>query len=500
MKSSSLSFDKTVTYTKTPPPATPAPSAPAPDAGPPAPGPGAPTAAELLKRQAELYKAMWGANKPTPEPAAEEAATPAPAVTPSPQAPPSAPATPPSDEPAPAPEPTTAELIAQSAKATGEAIATALKQPERAEVPEPAFEMSAEDRQDYETLLYLEKTDPKKWSGKAAEYLAYLKLHYAYQDDWQAKNPKEEFNADDDEHKGWYEAHQPQIDPEALKEARMREAAEKAAMEKVQPVLDEINREKAVREAMPKIAETVTGLIVDMVDRAAPELGALLRKDGKLNITLETIASVEAKSRIGKRILDEVVKFEMEPLLLQLEMSVDPRFGVALNPAVNQVHARIDQYRAKAEAEMLNAPPEVQVQDGRAFATIEQMQQMRSGVERGAGSRADKDRKLADLGSKFYTLTVDDIEALIVKDCGEMAKKRIAQAREDARMEFGESNGNRQPDPTPQPAQEQPQPTPAPRMPSPPRPPSMSSSSDLVTAPATAQKPGETLLKVMYGQ
>lgn len=502
--SSTLELNQTVTYTKTP---RNKPAAPT-ETPPPPPSVAVPTADELLKGQQEVYRKMWGKEMPD-TPAPTPAASPPPETPPSPEPKVAPPVAEPDRasteaEPKPESEPSNAELIAQSARATAEAIAPLLKQAEAPKPTAPAFEMSPEDQQDYETLLYLEKTDPKNWSGKPAAYLAYLKAHYAYQDDWMEKNPKQEFDPDDEEHKDWYDKHRPDIEPEMLKEARIRMSAEKAAMDKVQPVLDQINRDKAVQEAMPKIAATVTGLIVDMVDRAEPELGALLRKDGKPNVTLEAIAAVEAKSRIGKRILDDVVKFEMEPLLLQLEMSADPRFGVALNPAVNQIHARIDQYREKAEADMLNAPLQVQVQDGRAFSTIAQMQQMRSAIERGTGTTEEKNRQIAGLNARYYTLTVDDIEALIVRDCANLAKKRIAQAREDARIEFGPAtlNGQNQPAPQAQPAPPQPAYTPRPSTSS--RPPSMSSSSDMLTTPAAGDAPAkkleEIVIEKMFGR
>lgn len=496
MKSSTLDLNQTVTYTKTDRKPDALAATPAPP-----PSPIVPTADELLQRQNEVYRKLWGKESPDKPAATSSTETPAesaPAVTHSMEV------TAAAANPQPESEPTNAELIAQSAKATAEAIAPLLRPPEAPKPVEPSFEMSPEDQQDYDALLYLETTDPKNWAGKPAAYLAYLKALYDYQDDWMAKNPKEEFNPDDEEHKDWYAKHQPAIDPEALKDARIRMAAEDAAMKKVQPMLDEINRGKAIQEAMPKIASTLTGLIVDMVDQAAPELGALLRKDGKPSVTQEAIAAVEAKSRIGKRILDDVVKFEMEPLLLQLEMSVDPRFGVALNPSVNQVHARIDQYRAKAEADMLNAPMEVQIQDGRTFSTIEQMQQMRSAIERGAGTAGEKNRQIAGLNAKYYTLTVDDIEALIVKDCADLAKKRIAQAREDARSEFGSSIPNGQPPPEPSPQLASPQPAFTPRPTPSARPPSMSSSSDMLTTPAAgdtpAKKLGEIVVEKLFGR
>ena len=455
----------------------------------PAPAPAAaaapPTADEIQKKKAEAFKAMgWG------EPPVEKT-PPAPVTSTEPTAAPAAPA--PADEPVTvaepesvataSPEPTTADIIRQTVRQTVSEM-----QPATAPAPSAPFKMNDADADDYNVLLYLERTEPEKWSGKPAQFLDYVKKHYAYMDKWATEHPGEEYNPDDNDHAAWYDKNQPDIEPEEIKEGRMSMKAEEKAYARVAPELQKITRDRAIQENEPAIRTNVQKNILSMVSKVDPAIAKILSDDkGNPNFSPDNINRLDEHDPIAKSVLDVVVRQQVEPLVMALELSTIPALGMPLNPAVNQTHALIDNFRQKAETDLQSAPPEVRIQNGREFCTLAQMRTMQHNIVSSGISKSDQDAQIRSIGAKYWTLSVDDLEAVIVNHYAGEAKKTIENLDAVAKKKFKPSVSGGQPA-APAPA------APIPARPAPvigkPNSPGGGSASDVVPTPSGgAQQP-----------
>lgn len=430
--------DDGITYVDT---TSPKPAAPVVVADPAAP---APTAEELGAR---MNAAMgWGTPpKETPAAAPAEPAEPV-AATPAAPAAPAAPATPEPVAPAPAPD------LDRLARTAAQHVLD--QQPKPAPTappaPAPAFDMSDEDKADYEVVQFLERNDPATHKGKAERFLNYVKAHYAYQEDWAKKNDGTTFNPDSEEHSDWYKANDPGVSEKDIEAGREDMRDERVYLNRVKPELDKIEAEKAINQAMPVVVNNVQKRIVSLVDGVDPALAKLIQDEkGNPALTMANIAALDEADPIAKQQLDFLVKHELEPLLFALEMStVQDREGKAvyrLNPAANPAHARIAQFINEAETKMQSAPAEVRIQNGKEFATISQFQTMQKNIQNSAASEADKQRELRAINDRYYTLGVDEIEEDIVDFFTVEARKRIDAQDNLAKRKYKPTNGAGQP-------------------------------------------------------
>lgn len=481
----------------------PAPEAPAAPSTPPAP---APTPEELAERQNNVIAAMgWtGVTKPAtpeeqpkapetppePENALEPVVTP-PAPTPEAKPEPKPDPAPAAPAPAPKPEPTTMATRDDIEAAANRAAQLVADQrpapaptPTPAAPPAPVLDLSPEDKKDYEIIAFLERTEPEKFKGRGQKFLDYTKELYAYQDAWAAKpeNEGKDFDPDDAEHNQWFAKHEPGTAESDIEYGRERAMEERIYQNRVKPELDKIERDKAMKEAIPTITQNVGRRTVALIDAVNPELAKLVQDaEGRPMFTKEAIAAVEEADPIAKRTLDQIVRNELEPMVMALEMTTVPGLGFKLNPAGDPMHARIAEYVWQAENDMKKAPADVRIQGGKEFATITQYNAM---------SEADRER--------HYTLSVDDIQDLIVDDMAQKARKSIDEVDNLAKRKYKPDADKREVAPAPTPATT---PTPAPRN-NKPTPPSTNNSGDLARTsdqPAPAvKKYGETMASVMF--
>jgi len=442
----------------------------------------APDTAALEARAKEVFETMWGGNapKPTdsdpapsvPPPGPVEFSTPVPAVPPVSAAAPAA-----SDEPM-----STADIISRTARETAQAM-----RPEpSAPAAEPAaFEMTAEDREDYEAIQYLEQQNPDKYAGMADKYLAFVKALYVYIDEWEKANAGKTFDPDASEHEDWYAKNQPVIDPKAIEQAKIDLRVEARVKQVVDPKLARIEGKEAWEAALPQVAENIDSAVLRTINLVSPELAKLVTDaSGKPVLNDQTIAAMEEADPIAKSILDIVVVRELKPVLLELERMAIPALGVRLNPSGNPLHAHINEYRTKMEKDMKSAPAEVRVQNGKEFLPLADYFRRQNEIQKGSGTFAEKQEKLQSMEDKYWILTVDQIAQMVVHDVGTKAKLLIEETDKLAQRKYGSQRSPTQkpaqpatPTPAPQPA---PAPLPAGNKP---RPPSIGGQSDLVTTP-----------------
>lgn len=403
---------------------------------------------------------------PTPEPIAELAAEPTPEPTPEP-------------EPTPQPEPavpaaTLTKLDIKEAVRDGMRAAAPIVAP----VAEPVLELTDEDQNDLRGIRYLESTG-KVTKGKADELLAFIKKNYAYQDKWSESNPDKQFNADDEEHSEWYAANTPTGLPEkkTIERAAMQsisdETAEAKWEKKFQPLIDEQKAEKAWQAAAPEASKRFDARLVDMVDRVDPELGKLLKKDGKPNLGHEALNALDEADPFASEEINRVLGSGVADVLVELEKLAVPECRKLFNPEKNPTHRRIAEMIANAESDMAAAPREIQVSGGKQWISSAEYQR-----------RLDAGESRLELERTTWVITVDDLADIEIDAAAKRIKPVIERANELAKKKYGKNGGAAPAGAAPR-ANGHPSPQPAPNHPNPPpvpsarrNPPSISSSGD----------------------
>lgn len=456
-----------------------------------------PTVEEIQAAGKMMVDKLFG---PEPAPAAPVTAPP-PEPAPAAVAPPPAPVTPPppAAPPAAAPEtqPVSLETIQRTARMAADLVADRLvPAPAPEPVPQPTLDLSPEDAADLKILRYMAESDPKL-AGLPEAFLAFVKKAYAYQDAWQEANKNETFKWEDAEHAKWYEDNAPEINREAMDEAKADMRAEEKWRQKMEPIEREKREVEAWEKARPKVNDRVNYLLVTMVDAARPELGKVLRDaNGQPDLRPEAVAKAQELDPIASDILEEELMIVM-PLLAELEKTGVPGLNYRLNPNANPVHAAISHFVAEAERSILSSPAEEQIFNGKQFTPIAEMQRLREKVWNGLGSNEQKNQKIADLESTRTTLSIDDVQEIIRDDFATRAKAKIDRKDAVAKKKYGKNgNGaqvlppeNRQPATEPAPSAAPPKPAPVVQ---PLRPPSISSESDALTTGNPSAGPAKT--------
>lgn len=425
--------------------------APQPASAPTTPEP-APTAEELLARHTAMSKSMgWDLPaEPTPaEPATPSIAAPEPPAEPTP-----APAPPPPPPPAPAPAPqvvtmATPEQIREAATTAAREAVRSAHPPPPAPAATPAFEMGEDDKDDYEVVQFLERSEPKKYAGAGERFLGYVKALYAYQDEWQKTHDGQEFNPDDDDHKRFFAENNPGISDRDIKRGYPKMIAEQAALNAVKPQLDQITAQRARDAAMPVIIGNIHRNIVAFVESVDPALKRYITDSGGAPaLAKANVDALESASPIAARTLRLFVKNRLEPLLYALEMSSFPGTGYELNPQSDPVHRDLGGFLYRMEDQQLKLPATERIRNGMELITINEFTRKLQEIETSDASAAEKNRRISDLNSRFCTVTPSEIAGFIVKELATEARQQVESDREIAKREFGAVI----PAPTPSPA------------------------------------------------
>lgn len=463
--------------TTTPP--APAPAEPAKEPEP------APTPEELAERQEEVIKSMgWEglvqpdkAKTDEPKEPAKDAEPPAeptakePEATKEPVTPPAAAVT---KEDVEAAAKRAAELVAEQRPLPAPAPAPAA--PAAPALPMAPTELSPDDRKDYDTIAFLEQTQPDKYKGRTQAFLQFTKDYYAYQDAWSAKpeNQGQVFDPESDEHATWLAKHDPGTSDKEIEEGRELMLEERVYNNRLKPVLDQIKQEQVIKETKPIAIQNVALNTLKVVEAVNPELAKLLKDDaGNPSFTKESIAAVGEADPIAASVLQRLCAAELEPMVYALEMSVA---GVQIKDP------RITQIVSTAERDKLKAPAAERSKDGKTFTTI-----------------ADFNRMDEAQRQQHYTLTVDDIEEMIVAETAKKAKALIEDFDNVAKAKYKPGDKVTQSRTT---RTTEPQPNPPPPSGGKPRPPSTSTSGDTAR---TSDQPSpnlkkyqETMVETMY--
>lgn len=328
-------------------------------------------------------------------------------------------------------------------------------------------ELGAEDREDYEAAVYLEKTF-REHRGLGQRFVEYLMALYKYEEEWLSKNPDKEFNPDEPEHDQWFSDHPAPVDRKTLDDAKVDMRVDAKYEARVAPKMKQLDAERAWNTSRAEIFLVANRKVIEVIKIACPAIAAVLvDANGEPALTEDNAAKAEALDPVANDIINRTVA-RVWPIIVELEKTVLPGLDLKLNPANNAAHAEIIQFQESEEARIL-ADPQERTKGGKRFVPVREWNTMNA-------SERDNCR----------TLTVDDVEAVIVREMAARAKKQIEYQDSLAAKKYGKAE---KPNTTPVPSgREMPTaPLPGPRPAGLREPaPSLSSASEVVTTPGTA--------------
>jgi hypothetical protein len=145
----------------------------------------------------------------------------------------------------------------------------------------------------------LHRSNPQKYPNDLTNRMArYVKSELDYALAWEKAHPEEAYNADDEEHAGWYAKNQPPIDEEDFEDARVSVKARQIIQREVEPQRRELQTKLERQEIEPKLKATAQTLGAEILKSVAPEF------DGKL--TEESVNKIKEADPIAFEVASEV--------------------------------------------------------------------------------------------------------------------------------------------------------------------------------------------------
>lgn len=315
---------------------------------------------------------------------------------------PTPPAPQPKRKPAAAPMPIPPPDVDPEAIATAAATAAvaAIKKGETPATPKtPQDQYEGLDDDEKETIQVLERMEADfgdSYKNLPKRYAESLKKAKNYQKDWEAKNPGQKFNPEDDEHNEFFDANEVDWKDMDFNRALARIendkvlSKEKAKDDREKSELAARNRileEKPVVERRRR--ETAKTLFAALGD----DYKAVINEDGSIN-------SAEVKRLIDEDPLREIT-FDAASRTEQFAEDLHLLYsGLVKFNEKNQNHAYIANFVEQQEKAMIELPAAQQLNDiGQRFATSEQYQAMTPARRAYYWRFTDKD--IAELYAEF---------------------------------------------------------------------------------------------------
>jgi len=336
-------------------------------------------------------------------------------------------------------EPITDDVLERAAEAGARRAVEEIK-PQPSTEDEKTLDLTDEDRDTLGVLREMERLNPQSYQGITEKTARFWKQEQAYAQQWQSANPGKVFNPEDDEHRDWYEKHEPAYRERDFKTAEreiiIREAEERA-VRKAAPKIQQMEQENALRAAAPLAARAAAVATIEFVDQASPELAKHMEVDGKKIITPDVLTRMEEEDPAALDVLNEYGE-KVKVAVMELDKMVrlgdkyppNPQLTVRLagpdGPGeVFYPHAELLQHASNLEAQIKKLPPEETARDGKTFVTTEEYNRMAETIMRSRRSNDEKRLALENLGDRYWILVGEDIRRSYVADMAARARKRI---------------------------------------------------------------------------
>lgn len=312
---------------------------------------------------------MTGKKPPAAKKEPETPAAPA-KPTPKPAAAAPKPVTPPPAEP-------NYEAIAEAAgRGAASAIAKAGDRPPTA--PKPEDGLNDKQRRTLEVLKRLE-VEYKDNIGKAKAYVESVQKANEYRKAWEAQNPGQKFDPDDEAHDEFFKDNDVDWDDEEFADVQALIRAEKVAKQtsdQLAPKLADIDRREALRAAEPAVMGQQINAARGFWSELGEEYAKVLDQTGGIDAAEVQRLNGEDPNRVLAFQRAQIVEnFAAELHRLTL-VSKDGHPLYPYNPK-DEGHKFIAEFIADQEAAMQALPPEQQLDEhGRRFVTADEYYNM----------------------------------------------------------------------------------------------------------------------------
>jgi len=373
------------------------------------------------------------------------AATPPPPATPEPAKPPEAPPVAPPAEKKPAAAAVPRQLPPDVAIEVETPPAAPTTTTATARVEAPALNLTDQDR---ELLLTYRKLESMKissdYDGLEARMIKFFQDAAAKVEEISKANPEMASPETSDDYEEWASANQPEVDPidyDRAREAILLERIESKQKREQRERDSQDELKNRVKEQLPEVQKAATEGLFDFIEAAHPDFkGIISTADGARTITTETETKMQEKDPLAKSIVQQEGE-ELSVILNALERRT--RFPEAEFAQLNKPRKLVTSERIivpddqldfaihEIEQEMLRMPEaETKDEAGRQFVPLIWFAQQAEKISKSNATKDKKDKVLAELQNKYWTLDADSIRTGLIARYAQKARRKIEHFRQ----------------------------------------------------------------------
>lgn len=188
-----------------------------------------------------------------------------------------------------APPPDIRAIATEAATAAARAamdVSTVKKPPGVTAMEQQMEQLTEESRQDVPVLRKMEEKWPDKYKGLTEKFVKASAMEEAYKSKWKKENPGTPFNADDEEHAGFYEANDVDWNDRDFGRALASIETEAAMVDerkKVNEKLKDVEGRLAEKDLEPTIRAHQTHVARELVQGLDKDFAGLIEENGKIN-------------------------------------------------------------------------------------------------------------------------------------------------------------------------------------------------------------------------
>jgi len=296
------------------------------------------------------------------------------------------------------------------AKMAGQAAAEAIRESDRVsrEFPDEveSVQLDEDDQVTYDVFNQMEKSDPDKYKGIKGKFAKFVDASKAYQKEWIASNPDEEFDPESDEHADFYAKNEPKYTQTDFKKAEKRVdmadvlgEVEKKYQDRIEELEDRISRKT---ESQPKAKESAESAIREMVKQVSPDMEKVIDEKG-----------LEEAEKHDPLVFDKIsgAADTLSTMVYEIEQN-QSRHGVFSPNSRNETHKAVAEFVKGREKYVKSLPASSQTWNNKAFAT-----------------NAEYSRMSQESRDNHWTIDAMLLKTELVKEVSQSVNSEIEQSR-----------------------------------------------------------------------
>lgn len=319
-----------------------------------------------------------------------------------------------------------------------------------AAIDEAKMDLTPRQQKMLEVTRFIESKNPDKHKGVTVKTLANFRAEKDYREAWEAKNPDQEWLADDEAHNAFYSKHPPTMSEdefETAKEALVEDRVSKKLSKEHNERVSQFEQERKFETAKPQIERASQEAMLDFVPLAVPAFKALVEDDkGNVRITAEIVEKMKETDPEAFEILDaegEKLRIELRELDTLTQFPGHYKFdaGMAVKTLTSGErifpHAAIKTFVDELEAELDKMPKDKDeedggsLKDGKHFITHAEYAGKIKALE--GEPKSAREAAMKDLERRFWWLETPAIRKAMIADRAATVEAQVK--RFDARAQ-----------------------------------------------------------------